>query len=301
MPDGSDQGMRHRGEDSGPGQALRALQPDAGPDLPLTPVHVPGHLGEFVQGRLGPAGDIALITLPCQVLFVRCSMRPGSFGLWQAPARPLDPGQVRRFLAALGAERRGRFVLHHTMPVGGGAGSSTASLVALGRAAGFRDAGMLARSCLMAEGAVDPLMHPDPAQRLWASRRAETLAFLPEPPALEIVGGFRGNGERTSAGDCRFADIGDLAAAWPAACGDAAAVAALASESARRNLVLRGPDDDPTPALAERFGALGYAAAHTGAARALLFRPGGVPDGVVGALRDAGFRQIIRFRTGRSG
>ena len=50
--------------------------------------------------------------------------------------------------------------------------------------------------------------------------------------------------------------------------------AALARESARRCIALRGPSDDPTDALALDLGALGWSMSHSGAARALIFAPG---------------------------
>jgi hypothetical protein len=50
--------------------------------------------------------------------------------------------------------------------------------------------------------------------------------------------------------------------------------------------------------LARELGALGYARAHTGPARALIFAPGKVPGGAGAALQEAGLRDVLRFRTG---
>ncbi|WP_199178572.1 propanediol utilization protein [Acidimangrovimonas sediminis] len=267
---------------------------------PPPPATVAGHFGEFLQGRLGPQGPVALVTLPCPALRARASHRPGAFALHQPDARVMTRQAAARFLAGLGLPRRGRFVLKLDMPPGGGAGASTAARVALARAAAVQDPGAIARACLASEGALDPLMFDHPARRLWASRLGRMLAPLPPPPRFEVLGGFLGPMRRTDPRDMAFPDIADLAAAWPGACTDPAAAAALASASARRTLALRHPGGDPTEGLARRFGALGFAIGHTGAARALLFAPGTVPDAAPDALRAAGFRHVLRFRTGGS-
>lgn len=90
----------------------------------------------------------------------------------------------------------------------------------------------------------------------------------------------------------------DLIGAWAAA-PDLREAARLSSLSAERCTTLRGPADDPTPAFAARLGALGWARAHTGSARALIYPPGGVPDGAEAALRAAGYTHVLRFETGR--
>lgn len=258
------------------------------------------HFGEFLQGRLGADGPVALVTLPCPALSARATRRPGAFALHQPGPRVMRPAEAAAFLDTLGLPRRGRFALRLDMPPGGGAGASTAARVALARAAGVQDPERIARACLASEGALDPLMFGAPARRLWASRQARTLAPLPPPPRFEVLGGFLGPLRRTDPHDSDFPDIADLAAAWPAACADAAAAAALAAESARRTLALRHPGGDPTEALARRFGALGFAIGHTGAARALLFAPGTLPEAARSALQEAGYRHILRFRTGGS-
>ena len=227
-----------------------------------------GHLGEFLQGLLGPGGPVALVTLPAPVLRVAARLAPGPFGLHCA-------------------------------------GSSTAALLAAAGvwalACGRTLPGpeRLARICLEIEGATDPLMHPEPARLLWASRLGRVLAVLPPPPALEAVGGFLGAGRRTDPGDADFADVSDLAAAWAPAAdrGDAEALGRIATESARRNRIRRGgPDLAPLLAAAARHGAVGVVAAHTGAARGLLFAPGrGEPARAAETLRGLGLTGVRRF------
>ncbi|TPE49769.1 biphenyl 2,3-dioxygenase [Amaricoccus solimangrovi] len=216
----------------------------------------------------------------------------------------IAPAEARALLGRLRIAPRGAFRLRIDAPPGGGAGASTAARVALARAAALgagRPAPVpetLARACVATEGASDPLMYPDPARLLWSSRTGHVLAMAPALPPLEILGGFLGPPRRTDPRDTDFPDIADLARAWPSATADAAALAALASESARRTLAHRGLPADPTEALGRGLGALGFAIAHTGSARALLFRPGRVPPGAAAALRAAGFAGVIRFRTG---
>lgn len=270
---------------------------------------VSGHFGELLQGRLGPGGALALVTLPAPSLQVVAELHPGPFAVHCPGARLLH----RRLAAALhravvGGAPRGRLMLRAAMPPGGGAGSSTAALLATAAvyaAASGRPAASperLARLCIDIEGATDPLMYPDPARLLWAPRTARPLAPLPPLPCLEIVGGFLGPGVRTDPADLDFADISDLAAAWaPAAArGDLPALAGLATESARRNADRRGgPALAPLLQLAARFRALGIVAAHTGSARGLIFAPGdGHDPALPDALRQAGLGSIRHFRVG---
>ncbi len=262
-------------------------------------VRVAGHFGELLQGRLGP--QVALITLPCPALAVEGWLQPGpGLALHGAGQRLMTPERARRFLHRLGAGLRGRVVLRAAMPAGGGAGASTAALVALARLAGADgDPRALARACIAAEGASDPLMFAAPERLLWASRSGQVLATLPPLPRLAVIGGFWGPDRRTEPGDHDFPAIGDLIGPWQAAAaaGDGVALARLASCSALRTLEARGPAGDPTPALARDLGAAGFVIAHTGSARALLFLPGRIPDGAAAALRRAGFRAMLRFDT----
>lgn len=207
------------------------------------------------------------------------------------------PDQARRLLARLGLRLPGRVILRAEMPPGGGAGSSTAALVALARLAGFDGPPeTLARACVAVEGATDPLMFPASERRLWASRIGETLAMLPELPRFEVLGGFFGPPQRTRPGDDGFPDISDLVADWPGT--DLGSMTALVSDSAARTLRLRGDGDDPTARLARDTGALGWLIAHTGSARGLIFAPRSVPADAPARLRAAGLRGIVQFRAG---
>jgi hypothetical protein len=132
---------------------------------------------------------------------------------------------------------------------------------------------------------------------LWASRQGRVLAALPPVPAMEILGGFWGPARRTDPNDSNFPEISDLVAQWSDAMTPADA-ARLATESARRTLMSRGPAGDPTPALMRDIGALGMVIAHTGSARGLIFGRGETPDGAAASLRRAGFAGVVRFRVG---
>lgn len=259
---------------------------------------VEGHFGELLQGRVGPRGDVALITLPCPQMTCTVLRRPGPVGLFQPGRRVLAPGALQALMAALDLPLAGRHVLRLSMPVGAGAGASTAARVAIARAAGQRDAWAIARACLATEGASDPLMFPEPGRLLWASRQGRVLARLPPLPRFEVLGGFLGAGQRTDPRDRRFPDVTDLVADWQSAPPDLARLGRLASLSAARCLALRGPAGDPTAGLARRLGALGWMTAHTGSARGLIFAPGGVPAGAADSLRCAGFSGITRFMGG---
>lgn len=261
-------------------------------------VHIAGHFGELMQGRIGPDGPLALITLPCPVLRCQVLRHPGSLGLFEPGGTLVGRAALHRLLGDLGLPASGRFVLRHNMVPGGGAGVSTAARVALARAAGATDPGRIARACLRSEGASDPLMFTRPGQILWASREGRVLASLPPLPSMEVIGGFFGPARHTDPTDMRFPDIADLVAAWQRGPHDLDHLATLAAHSARRLLALRGPGADPTPALARRFGARGWAMAHTGAARALIFPPHGSPPELGTALRRAGFYGITRFDGG---
>jgi uncharacterized protein involved in propanediol utilization len=259
-------------------------------------IRVPGHFGELMQGRLGPDGPVVLITLPCPVLAVEAQPAPLA-----DPHGLLPPARARALLSALGLPDPGAYALQANMPRGGGAGASTAALVALARLAGSRlPPADLARACVSVEGASDPLMFPAPERLLWASRRGETLAELPALPAFEIVGGFHGPNQRTDPLDEGFADISDLVALWSiaATAGDLPALARLASQSADRTTALRGPQNDPTAGLARELGALGHVIAHTGSARGLLFAPKAIPPHAPARLQAAGFRRIVTFTAG---
>jgi uncharacterized protein involved in propanediol utilization len=263
---------------------------------------VSGHFGEFLQGRLGPAGPVVLVTLPCPAVWVEARVAAAAgLTLHCSGQRLLAPDHARRFLSRLGLHARGRVTLRATMPVGGGAGASTAALVALARA--MRHDGTpasLARAAIATEGASDPLMFTNPERLLWASREGRIHRPLPPLPAFDVIGGFAGPPERTRAADNRFPDISDLIAPWEAAAtaGDRAALARLAATSADRTLAMRGGASLPFAELAAATGALGHAIAHTGSARALLFAPGTLPRHAAALMREAGCRRVLEFRTG---
>ncbi|MBT8409219.1 MAG: propanediol utilization protein, partial [Alphaproteobacteria bacterium] len=234
---------------------------------PPAAVSVAGHFGELLQGRLGPTGEIAVVSLPCPVLTVEGRMRPApTLSLHFAGPRVFPVSAARRMLAALELAPRGRFALRAAMPPGGGAGASTASLVAIARLAGIEDRAGIARACLGIEGATDPLMLPRPERWLWATRSARLALALPPLPALEIVGGFFGEPRRTDPADLAFPDIAPLVPQWQAAAarGDLKTLADLSTRSARAALALRGGNAGPVETLARQLGALGLVAAHTG-------------------------------------
>ncbi len=259
---------------------------------------VTGHFGEWVQGRLGPDGPLVLVTVACDALHVRADrMGDGPLALEQAPAiLPLE--RAARFLELIGAAP-GRFRLVANMPPGGGAGASTAALLALAEAAGCHVAD-LAQSCVAVEGASDPLMLPRPDAVLWAPREGRVVAPLRPLPCAEIVAGFWGPPIATDPADMRFPDVADLIEALEGMT-TLKDLAEIATASATRCTALRGPQDDPTEALAMDLGALGHLRAHTGSARGLIFIPGTAPSRAEETLRDAGFAQILRFRTGGPG
>lgn len=274
-------------------------QPSALPNpvTALRDIHrVAGHFGELVQGRMGENGPLALISLPCPALWV-------SVGAGVEPTPGLiTEHQAARLCEALDLPAPVTLPpLCATMPLGGGAGSSTAALTAVARHAGYNGPpAQLARACAQVEGASDPLMFPHPERVLFAPRAGEVLADLPPLPTLEIVGGFFGPVQRTDPADLHFPDISDLIAAWPHI-RRAADIAKLATRSARRSLALRGPEHDPTATIAQELGALGWMIAHTGNARGLIFAPGQVPDHATAVLESHGFTQCLRFQAGGEG
>jgi uncharacterized protein involved in propanediol utilization len=263
---------------------------------------VEGHFGEWIEGRLGPDGPVALVTLPCPALAVTVGWQPARHLEIGGPAAGiLPPARARRLLEMLGLPPTGRAEVASDMPAGGGAGASTAALVALARAAAGRCLApeALAAACLAAEGAVDPLMLPRPDALLWAPRAARLLRHLTPPPVFEVVGGYLGPPERTDPEDTDLPDVSDLLDPWERAAQkhDRAAVARLAAVSAERTTALRGPADDPTGELAVTTGALGHVRAHTGSARGLLFAPGTAPAAAAERLAAAGYAAVFAFRT----
>lgn len=263
-------------------------------------IALPCHFGEWLQGRIGPQGPVALVTLWPEGwgMTGRCLPGPLTACRFGAGQGRIAAPVLARFLRDLGLPATGRYLLRPRFAPGLGTGMSTAALIAVARLAGFRgSAEALARACLAAEGASDPLMFAAPDRMLWASRQARVLSPLPAVPRAHLLAGFWGPALPTRANDDDYPDISDLLPAWAAAPG-LAGCAAIARESARRCLARRGPADDPTEALARDLGALGWAMSHSGAARALIFAPGGIPDHGADVLHSAGLRGICRLRTG---
>ena len=259
-------------------------------------VFVAGHFGEWLQGCVGRPGAVALVTLACPVRGVTAAWSDAPDLAVEDASGLIGSVRAGQLLARLDLPARGRLRVVPDLPPGGGAGMSTAALVALARAAGAPES-RIAAACLAVEGATDPLMLEAPDTVLWASRAGRSVATLPPPPAAEILGGFFGPPARTDPADTRFPRVDDLIADWAGA-PDLREAARLASLSAARTTALCGPGDDPTAALAARLGALGWARAHTGPARALIYPPGGVPAGGEAALTAAGFSHVLRFTTG---
>ena len=259
-------------------------------------VFVGGHFGEWIQGRRGPDGPVALVTLYCRSAGARASVRP-SDELEITQSRPvLDSDKVHRFFSLLGLETRGQITLDLDFPPGGGAGMSTAALVAIAREAGANDT-EIAGACFAIEGATDPLMLEAPDEVLWASRQAQALFAVPPPPRVEVIGGFWGSDVRTDPDDQDFPEVEDLIGKWTEG-PDAALAAQIATESAERTTAVRGPRDDPTKELALALGALGMARAHTGSARGLIYTPGTAPKDAADVLKRQGYRDVFRFETG---
>ena len=172
-------------------------------------IRVTGHFGEWMQGRLGADGPVALITLPCAEIGVTATQLPGAPGLSKRAQALISPDRAQAFLRDLGCALPGLVDLAADSPAGAGTGMSTGALVALARLAGADEAALPA-ACITAEGASDPLMLPAPDRVLWASRRGRVLAPAPPIPAALIVGGMLGPAEPTNPQDGNFPDITDL-------------------------------------------------------------------------------------------
>lgn len=220
-----------------------------------------------MQGILGPSGPVALITLPMRAPVLRVV---GG-----------DLVALEEWGQGLGlstASHRARFRLDH--PEG--------------------DLNQEIAHCLAAEGASDPMMFPDPATLLWASRQGQVLAEFPRPPDFDLLCGLWGDGQTTDPKDQKFPDISDLVQDWPGAMSMLLNMSRLTTLSAQRCLSLRGPKLDPTEALAQSLDAQGFQIAHTGSARGLIFAPGAVPAHGAARLETAGFRRVrlLKFRHG---
>lgn len=257
------------------------------------------HFGEWLQGKAGPGGPLALVTLVPEQLVVTARRRPSHRALFRSVGHgQLCDGKARKLLRLLDLPTMGQVAFSLPFAPGLGTGMSTATLVALARLQGHcGQEAALARACVAVEGASDPLMFARPDRLIWASREAQAIALAPAVPRAHLLGGFFGPPRPTRAEDEDYDDISDLLADWQRPL-SLAARAELASESARRCLARRGPQTDPTAGLARSLGALGWTVSHSGAARALVFAPGTIPPDGPDALRRAGLRGVLRFATG---
>lgn len=262
-----------------PDSAPRRLDPRCAPEAAVA--EIAGHLGELVQGRLGPGGPVALVSLPCPGLVSRVGYVPARGPLAAAEpvsAKALAAARLALAEAAAG-DWGGRLSIARPAAPGLGLGSSTAETLgavrAVARAFGLRlPPEREAALCLAAEGAVDPLMWQAPV--VFASREGRVIERLPPLPPMRVVGGAAGPPSPTDPADSRFPDLSDVFADLVAAMhdGDAGRVARAASRSAEANQA-RNPNPlwGPIRALARRHGALGIAVSHTGPAIALLLSP----------------------------
>ena len=264
----------------------------------IGPIRLPCHFGEWLQGRMGDAGPLALITLMPRSVSVWAKATRAQHPICRAVTHgAMDPQLLARFAAGLNTPLNTRVTLRLPFAPGLGTGMSTAGLLALAHLSGDFTPDDLAQACIAAEGASDPLMHPNPDRLLWASRQGRILAHLPPVPRAHLLTGFFGPARPTNRKDQDYDDISDLVTHWRRTT-SLADKAALATQSAARCLARRGPANDPTPQLARDLGALGWATSHSGAARALIFAPGTAPPHGVAALREAGLRGVGLLATG---
>ena len=264
-------------------------------------IKVSGHFGEWLQGRLGPRGPVVLVTMACHktgVVMSRHASGPDAGPRETTLCAQYPTDVMDRFVSVLGLRVSGHIRAVPCVAAGLGTGVSTASLIGLARLARWQGPPEeLARACVLAEGASDPLMFSEPDRVLWGSRDGTIHAHLPALPRHEVIGGFWGGACPTDALDSDFPDISDLVAQWQGA-HNLAKFAALAAESARRCIARRGPAQDPAAAMADTLGAVGWNMAHTGAARGFIFAPGTIPPQAADILRKAGYRDILQFEGG---
>lgn len=237
-------------------------------------IRVTGHFGEWMQGRLGPDGPIVLVTIPCAALHVeakRCGDGPLAFA--QTPEL-LTFERARAFLDRIYGQEA-HYRLHANMPLGGGAGASTAALLALARAAGGDEAKLI-DACITTEGASDPLMLPHPDRVLWASREGRVVREMPSLPRAEVIGGFprtalvgadcinqrtgRGSGYRDQAAVNVFEECAtdaDNAGRWSDACDGGSGVLRTGKEFPERSRLCGMAGSRSSPAFDRWQGAAG--------------------------------------------
>ena len=263
---------------------------------------VTGHFGEWMQGRLGQDGPIALISVPCPLFHCDVTVEDAEVTSFHGLGITLNVEQMEALLGCIDLHMPKRVTVQSSIPVRAGLGASTASILSVLRAL-TKDALSMeqaAKICVDVEGATDPLMHEQFDRLLWASRSATIVERLSAPPKFEIVGGLWGEGQATDPADLNFPNITDLVDKWRHAVEQRShkKVAELATESANRTTELRGPKGDPSQEFALEIGALGYVRAHTGSARGFLFLPNHTPENAMRWLSDAGYTNPCRFVTG---
>ena len=263
---------------------------------------VTGHFGEWLQGRLGPDGPLALISVPCPLFHCDAIVEDAEVTSFQGHGIALNSDQMETLLRRIDVSLPKRITVQSTIAVRAGLGASTASILSVLKALSgdTLSVDQTAKICVEIEGATDPLMHDQFDCLLWASRSATLVERLPAPPKFEIVGGLWGQGLATDPTDLNFPDISDLVEAWrdAVAHGSHEKIARLTTESAGRTTTLRGPQDDPSQEIARELGALGYVRAHTGSARGFLFPPNQSPANALTRLAEAGLTKTCRFLTG---
>jgi len=261
-----------------------------------------GHFGEWLQGRVGATGPIALISVQCPIYWIDLHHQTADELDYKDDLPSLSYAHLAQVLAALGQPQSGRYSASSNMQFGAGLGASTASLLAVARVAAkpAYPTDAIAKAIVSVEGASDPLMYSDFDRLLWASRTAEIVDRFMAPPKFTVLGGLWGQPLRTDAQDSNFPDISDLLPEWATATKSKnhAQVAEIATESFTRTSQLRGSDNDPTLDIAGDLGALGVLRAHTGSARGLLFKSDGFPQSGLNLLREAGYSDVATFQTG---
>ncbi|GAA1002112.1 L-threonine kinase BluE [Nocardiopsis tropica] len=263
-----------------------------------------GHHGEILQGRFRcpELGECpGLVTVPVRSLasvavFVpdrSGSVRSGcGSGRGLRKARSAARATIRH-LREQGSVpfTGGELAVTRTMPVGLGLGSSTADVLAAVRAVADSasvelDVDVVARLTVAAEGASDPLWADLPV--LFAHRHGHVIEELGAglPPMLLLRCRLGDPVDTLALPITGAADVDDyeelrrtLRAAVRA--GDAAAIGAVATRSARLNQTRHHkPDLELLLAVGDHGGALGVQVAHSGNVAGLLFAAAHPPEAI---------------------
>lgn len=261
---------------------------------------VAGHLGELLQGRLGPEGRVALITLPAPRLFVEAKRGAGAFQLHQPSALAITRAELAELHRALRVPPQGKWVIRAEMPVAAGAGASTAVRLAVAQILRPNLPRMaLERLLLKLERASDPLLAPQPERVLWASREGRVLAQMPPLPRLQVVGGFLPGRVQTDPNFKDFPNITQVVNAWGPACSDPRALGQLVRQNAELRLAQLGQDGAWLEQLAQSVGAFGWGIAHTGTARFWLL-PAQSPQAapLASELKRRGLSHVQNYQIG---